>query len=85
MQFWMICIENLCNMLINFIIQTTYAINYANKCPVKLIRCPTKMKIWKDACPVNEEKLFPALQVSATQWTVKKFEFEGFATNCLLG
>jgi len=26
-----------------------------------LIRCPTKMKIWKDTCPAKEEKLFPAL------------------------
>ena len=44
-------------LLMNFIMQ----INYANSCPVKLIRCPTKMKIWKDICPVKGEKLFPAL------------------------
>jgi len=29
------------------------------------MRCPTKMKIWKDTCPVKEEKLFPALQGEA--------------------
>ena len=28
-----------------------------------MIRCPTKMRIWKDTCPVKEEKLFPALHI----------------------
>ena len=42
-------------------------INYANECPVKLIRCPTKGKIWKDICPVKGEKLFPALHVCSEQ------------------
>ena len=44
-------------------------INYAlkiNQFMVKLIRCPTKMKIWKDTCPVKEEILFPALCLVVT-------------------
>ena len=30
-------------------------------CPVQFVKCPTKRKIWKDICPLNKEKLFPAL------------------------
>ena len=30
-------------------------------CPAQFVKCPTKRKIWKDICPVNKEKLFPAL------------------------
>ena len=30
-------------------------------CPVQFVKCPTKKKIWKDICPLNKEKLFPAL------------------------
>ena len=30
-------------------------------CPVQFVTCPTKRKIWTDICPLNKEKLFPAL------------------------
>ena len=30
-------------------------------CPAQFVKCPTKRTIWKDICPVNKEKLFPAL------------------------
>ena len=30
-------------------------------CLVKFAKCLTKKKTWKDLCPVNKEKLFPAL------------------------
>ena len=30
-------------------------------CPIQFVKCPTKRKIWKDICPLNKEKLFPAL------------------------
>ena len=32
-------------------------------CPVQFVKCPTKRKIWKDICPLNKEKLFPALNI----------------------
>lgn len=36
--------------------------------PVQCVKCPTKWKIWKDICPVNKEKFFPAvIQVSPVQ------------------
>ena len=41
-------------------------------CPVQFFKCPTKRKIWKDICPLNKEKLFPALVDLWTKYTLMK-------------
>ena len=55
-------------------------------CPVQFVKCLTKRGIWKDTCPVNEEKLFPALRfligtnlrfpgINAFPWTRQHHSF----------
>ena len=35
-----------------------FKVLFVNKlCPVKFVKCPTTRKIWKDICPVNQEKI----------------------------
>ena len=38
------------------------------------MRCPTKMKIWEDICPVKEEQLFPALGTICLHKEPKRFK-----------
>ena len=43
-------------------------------CPIQFVKCLTKRKISKDICPVNKEKLFPALCMG---------DMENWKSNCI--
>ena len=64
------------SLLMNFIM----LINYCNLCPVELMGCPTKMKIWDDTCTVNkkQEKLLTALQYRTS---IQQLTNENWACN----